>query len=107
MPANLLDLKHNMRLIQIIVLVMLSLIALNDRSYSQNPTSASAKLFAVIFAYVVSEEGELKSFRAFKVIDPRSGNTDAVDVTVPENYIAAARARSRPRTIRLPLSMGN
>lgn len=82
-----------MRLIPIIFLVLLSLITLNGRSYSQNPASSSAKLFAVIFAFVINEEGELRSFRVSKVIDPGSGSTDAVDEKVPERYIAAARAR--------------
>ena len=48
------------------------------------------KLYAVVFGVVVDEKGQLVSFRVEKVIDPRSGSTAAVDVAVPESYVAAA-----------------
>jgi len=52
---------------------------------------APEKLYGVIFGVVVDEKGELVSFRVDKVIDPRSGSTAAVDVAVPDTYVAAAR----------------
>ena len=52
---------------------------------------APEKVYAVIFGVVVDEKGQLVSFRVDKVIDPRSGSTDAVDVAVPDTYVAAAR----------------
>jgi len=52
----------------------------------------SEKLYAVIFGVIVDKKGQLVSFRVDKVMDPRSGSTAAVDVAVPETYVAAARA---------------
>jgi len=52
---------------------------------------APAKLYAVIFGVVVDENGQLVSLRVDKVIDPRSGSTNAVEIVVPKEYVAAAR----------------
>jgi hypothetical protein len=73
------------------------LMALNGASWSHDPTSHSAKCYLALFGYVIDERSELKSFRVSKVIDartidPRTGSAPAVDVNVPEDYIAAARA---------------
>lgn len=81
------------RLILIILLVTTVLITFTIPAYSQSLTSDSAKLYAVIFGFVIDEKSELRSFRVSKVIDPKSRSTNAVDVNVPETYIAAARAR--------------
>jgi hypothetical protein len=81
------------RLTRIILLVTTVLAICNITSYGQNPTSDSAKLYAVIFGFVIDEQSELRSFRVSKVIEPRTKSTNAVDVKVPERYIVAARAR--------------
>jgi len=51
------------------------------------------ELYAVIFGVVVDEKHQLASLRVTKVIDPRSGLTDSVNVSVPDSFIAAARKR--------------
>ncbi len=86
--------KHvTVRLTRIILLLTTILFTCNIPSYGQNPISDSPKLYAVIFGFVIDEKSELKSFRVSKVIDPRTRSTNAVDVKVPESYIAAAKAR--------------
>ena len=81
------------RLTRIILVLITIPLTCNIPSYGQNPTSDSAKLYAVIFGFVIDEKSELRSFRVSKVIEPRTKSTNAVDVKVPERYIAAARAR--------------
>jgi hypothetical protein len=54
-------------------------------------SAAPAKLYAAIFGITINEKGELISIRLDKVIDPQSGSTKAVNVAVPERYIASAR----------------
>jgi hypothetical protein len=78
---------------RIISLITTLLISFTIPAYSQSPISDSTKLYAVIFGFVIDEKSKLKSFRVSKVIDPRSRSTNAVDVNVPETYLAAARAR--------------
>src|SRR3954468_9672431 len=64
-----------------------TLLALMNLAASATP----AKLYAAIFGVTVGESGELVSFRLDKVIDPQSKSAAAVNVSVPESYIAAAR----------------
>ena len=90
-------LRHlTVRLTRIILLLITIILTCNIPSYGQNPTSDSsdsAELYAVIFGFVIDKKNELRSFRVSKVIEPRTKSTNAVDVKVPERYIAAARAR--------------
>jgi hypothetical protein len=62
-------------------------------SYGQNSQSHPDKLYAVVFGFVIDESGKLQSFRVSKVIDPQSGSTDAVNLRVPDAYMAAARTQ--------------
>lgn len=53
--------------------------------------TTTSQLYAVIFGVTVGENGELISLRVDKVIDPQSRSTEAVDIVVPESYVASAR----------------
>jgi len=53
--------------------------------------AATQHLYGVIFGITIDEKGELISLRVSKVIDPKSGSTDAVDVAVPDSYVSAVR----------------
>ena len=55
--------------------------------------AAPETVYAVVFGFVIDQNGDLKSFRVSKVIDPRSGSADPVAVEVPKTYISAARAQ--------------
>ena len=54
--------------------------------------SAPTKLYAVIFDVTVNTAGKLETLKVAKVIDPSTHTTDAVNVTVPDSYVSAARA---------------
>jgi hypothetical protein len=58
----------------------------------QASAQSSTKLYAVIFDVSVDSKGIITTFKVAKVIDPGSGTTDAVNIPVPANYLAAARA---------------
>lgn len=49
------------------------------------------KTYAVIFEVTTDAAGAVANVTVSKVIDPDSGNTDAVEVAVPDAYIAVAR----------------
>jgi len=46
----------------------------------------------------LGQDGKVDELKVAKVIDPSSGSTDPVAVTVPEAYVAAAREYLRMRT---------
>ena len=54
--------------------------------------TASPKLYAVIFDVTVNSAGKVKTLKVAKVIDPITHTTDAVNVTVPDSYLSAAKA---------------
>lgn len=58
------------------------------QAQAQAPT-----LYAVIFAITATGDGrDVAEFKVAKVMDPRSGTTDPVDVPVSQDYVAKARA---------------
>ena len=65
-----------------------------------------SRLFAVIFAVTVDAKGKVSSFRVSKVTDALSGSTAAVNVPVPESYVAAARAKFAAAAEKKPPSPG-
>lgn len=67
---------------------------------------ADTKVYGVIFGIVVDESGKIVSFRVEKVIDPRSGSTAAVNVAVPDSYVAAARKLAESKNYRPSLKDG-
>jgi hypothetical protein len=61
-------------------------------------SSVPAKLYAVIFQVTVNSSGKVDTLKVSKVIDPSSGSTEAVNVPIPESYVAAAHAVLSKRT---------
>lgn len=51
----------------------------------------SFRFYSVIFGVTLNSNSSLNTIRVSKVIEPKTQSTDAVDVKVPEQYIAAAR----------------
>ena len=64
---------------------------------AQTPSPKPVKLYAVIFDVTVNAAGVVESLKVAKVIDPRSGTTNAVEIAVPDRYVSAARAFLRKR----------
>jgi hypothetical protein len=65
---------------------------------AQSSDLAATKLYAVIFQATVNSAGRIDTLEVSKVIDPSSGTINAVQVAVPQNYVAAARAFLSKRT---------
>lgn len=65
---------------------------LASTTLAQSPAPAAIKLYAVVFEATVNPAGKIDTLKVSKVIDPSSGTTDAVEVEVPQGYVAAARA---------------
>ena len=61
-------------------------------------SSVPAKLYAVIFQVTVNSSGKVDTLKISKVLDPSSGSTEAVNVPIPESYVAAAQAFLSRRT---------
>ena|SRR5271167_159547 len=76
-----------MRLIYAALLLTISSFA-HAQSASPNP----AKLFAVIFDVTVNSAGKIETLKVAKAVDPSTHSTDAVNVTVPDSYLSAAKA---------------
>jgi len=51
------------------------------------------RIYSVIFGVTVDADSKIQQFRVSKVIDPKSGKTDAVEVKVPNKYVEAAREK--------------
>lgn len=65
------------------------------------PSAAVAEtshVYGVIFEVSLGQDGKVDELTVAKVIDPSSGSTDPVAVTVPEAYVAAAKEYLRMRT---------
>ncbi|MDR2690324.1 MAG: hypothetical protein LBB76_11290 [Azoarcus sp.] len=60
-------------------------------SWAQESIPTKNKLYAVIFQVTVDSAGKVEDLEIAKVIDPASGSADAVDITIPKAYVAAAR----------------
>lgn len=54
--------------------------------------SAPPKLYAVILDVTVNSAGKVETLNVAKVIDPSTHTTDAVNVSLPETYLIAAKA---------------
>ncbi len=64
-------------------------------------------IYGVIFGVLFDEAGNVRQLRVMRVFEPRRGNTDPVEVEVPERYVAAVkkmletpRYRPRPEAIK-------
>jgi hypothetical protein len=55
------------------------------------------KIYSVIFGITIDADSKLQGFKVSKVIDPKSGSTDAVDVQIPQAYIDAARKKAEAK----------
>jgi hypothetical protein len=60
--------------------------------------TVSTTLYAVVFEVTVNSSGKLNSLKISKVIDPRTGSTDAIDLPVPEEYVKAVQEFLSKRT---------
>jgi hypothetical protein len=49
--------------------------------------------YSVVFGIVIGRDSKLQGFRVARVIDAKSGNTRAVTVDVPDEYVQAARRK--------------
>jgi hypothetical protein len=76
-----------MRLIYAVFLLMVSGFA-----HSQSAPLSPGKLYAVIFDVTVNSAGTVQTLKVAKVIDPSSRTTDAVNISVPDSYLSAAKA---------------
>ena len=56
------------------------------------------RVYSVIFAVDVDEQGQITGFDVEKVIDPKSGSTAAVNVPVPDVFVEAARKKAAENT---------
>jgi hypothetical protein len=68
--------------------------AASAKATPQVPT----KLYAVLFEVTLNASGKVDTLKVSKVIDPNSGSTDAVDIPVPAEYLAAAKTSLLKRT---------
>jgi hypothetical protein len=60
--------------------------------HAQSPPPNPGKLYAVIFDVTVNSAGKVETLKVAKVIDPSTHTTDAVNVTVSDSYLSAAKA---------------
>ena len=54
----------------------------------------SSHLFGVIFQLKIDLQGNLTTFEINKVIDPKSGTTDAVNIEIPAVYFESAKTHA-------------
>ena len=54
-------------------------------------TGDATEIYAVIFGVTVALDGKIENIRMAKVIDPITGNMEAVDIPVPEIYVKSAK----------------
>jgi hypothetical protein len=62
------------------------------------PATAQVPPYAVIFEVNVRPDGHVENLVVGKVIDPRSGSTNPVDIAVPQEFVAAVRAKLNAKT---------
>lgn len=60
-------------------------------------TNANFQLYSVIFFVRQNADGSIREVRVHKVIEPRSGTTDAVKIDLPEKFTAGAEKLIRAR----------
>lgn len=70
------------------------------------PRSPSV-IYGVIFGVLFDETGNVRQLRVMRVFEPRRGNTDPVEVEVPDRFVAAVkkmlgtpRYRPKPEAIK-------
>jgi hypothetical protein len=64
--------------------------------------AASAKFYSVFFLVTVDSAGKISSLQVVQVRDVKGPGSGPVNVTVPESYVAAARAFLSESTYRGP-----
>lgn len=79
-------------------LITTILLLFSSAALAQSSAPAPDKLYAVVFQARLDSSGKIDALTVSKVIDPSSGTTKAVNVAVPQSYIAAARAFLSKRT---------
>ena len=88
----------------------LSLLALACTSFAQTVREQfkdpEFKLYSVIFGITIDADSKLQAFKVSKVIDPKSGTTDAVDVQVQQAYIDAAKKKAEAKHYKPKLEDG-
>ena len=77
-----------MRQLFLILLLLLGCVATATAAPGQ-----AGHTYAVVFEVSTDAYTQVAAFKVAKVIDPATGSTDAADVDVPDDFIAAARAR--------------
>jgi hypothetical protein len=60
-----------------------------------SPSYAAQRVYSVIFEVSEDDQGKVTDVTVAKVIDPMSGSTKPVQVSVSETYLASARAEAR------------
>ena len=64
------------------------------------------QLFAVFFAVTVDSHSRIQTFKMARVTDPRTDSSDAVNVRIPQAFIAAARTKAEREHHRPKLKNG-
>lgn len=59
--------------------------------HAADAPAAPKVIYAVVFGVVFESNGDVKSLRLVKVVEPRKGNADAPDVKVPDAYVESVR----------------
>jgi hypothetical protein len=80
------------------LLIATIILLFTGSALAQLSTPAPTKFYAVVFQATVNASGKIDTLKVSKVLDPSSGTTNPVDVPVPQNYVAAARAFLSKRT---------
>ena len=50
-------------------------------------------VYSVVFGFTIDRDSKMRTFHIVKVVEPSSGSTAAVNVSVPQAYIDAARKK--------------
>jgi hypothetical protein len=74
------------------------LLALLFAGTALGESAEPARLYAVVFEVTINSSGKVNKLRVSKVTDPSSGSDNAIDLSVPAEYVAAARAFLSKRT---------
>lgn len=57
----------------------------------QAPAAPPSSIYGVIFGVLFDDAGTVRQLRVMRVFEPRRGNVEAVDVEVPERFVAAVK----------------
>lgn len=89
------------RLLAVLALILLALPPFASAAEEAAPKPGQ-RFYAVVFGVTFAANGDVKTLRLLKVVDPRAGNADAPNVKIPDEFTAAvgkmlATPRYRPR----------